>query len=785
MSTEYNLEQELPNNVDAERAILGAILLDSSGQAFEQTVGHLESDYFYLDSHRRIFLRCSELVACGKPIDYVTLTEQLGMHGEIEAVGGVIYVTSLTDSLPRVKNISQYIRIVRDKALLRGLIRQSNGNIAAAYEQEETAQTIIARALDGILGLQTGCTEEPSHVSDFGDQVIADLERCWDKPETIQRYSLGIDEITKRTGGLMAEEYAVVMGRTGDGKCLAKGTMVLMFDGSLRRVEDIRVGDLVMGPDSKPRSVSDLNSGISELFDVVPVKGESYRVNGKHILSLRKVGTNQAINITVHDWLKSSGRFKHTHKGYRVAVDFPERTVPVEPYYLGLWIGDGSTAKPCEISKPDHEIISYLRDYAFRLGLKLHTGPCEDGGCPSHSISTGQRGGVNNELLDRMRTIGFDSGKNAKVKTIPELYVVNSRDVRLKLLAGLLDSDGYLQPHGYFEITQQNHSIALQILFLARSLGFCATITPKKWKCQTGATGIASRVNITGDVSLIPTKVVRKQAKPRQQIKNVLHTGIKIESVGVGEYYGFELSGDGLFILGDFTVTHNTGWASQLSLENALAGRPVLFHTLELSKEILFLRMICQVAKVSNKVIIKKLEQPLRAERERIKLAKKIITEAPIFIDDTAPVNIGQLVAKSRQWKRRHCQDKEGLIVTDYIQKIPSKYKEMRDKMTEISEGHRKLAKEEKTRVIALSQMARPDRRNANQRPTKFDAKESGSIENDAHFVFSVYRPVDDHGFPTGADELLACKSRDGETWSEAVEYQGHVYTFVPRQSAP
>jgi replicative DNA helicase len=446
MSTEYNLEQELPNNVDAERAILGAILLDSSGQAFEQTVGHLESDYFYLDSHRRIFLRCSELVACGKPIDYVTLTEQLGMHGEIEAVGGVIYVTSLTDSLPRVKNISQYVRIVRDKALLRGLIRQSNGNIAAAYEQEETAQTIIARALDGILGLQTGCTEEPSHVSDFGDQVIADLERCWDKPETIQRYSLGIDEITKRTGGLMAEEYAVIQGRTGDGK---------------------------------------------------------------------------------------------------------------------------------------------------------------------------------------------------------------------------------------------------------------------------------------------------------------------------------------------------SGWSSQIALENALVGRPVLFNTLELSKEILFLRMICQIAKVSNRVVIKKIEQPLRTERERIKLAKKVITEAPIFIDDTTPSNIGQLVAKARQWKRRHCQEKDGLVITDYIQKVPSRFKENRDKVTEVSEGFRRLAKEEKTRVIAVSQTGRPDRKNANQRLTKFDAKESGSIENDAHFVLSVYRPVDDHGFPTGADEILACKSRDGETWSEAVEYQGHVYTFVPRQSAP
>ena len=119
-TTDYSLDRALPASADAERAILGAILLDN--QAYHQAAEFLLAEDFSLDSHRRIYLRMMELSDTGRAIDFVTLTEQLGQHNEIEAVGGVAYVTSLTDGLPRVKNIEQYVKIVKDKALLRGLI---------------------------------------------------------------------------------------------------------------------------------------------------------------------------------------------------------------------------------------------------------------------------------------------------------------------------------------------------------------------------------------------------------------------------------------------------------------------------------------------------------------------------------------------------------------------------------------------------------------------------------------------------------------------------------------
>lgn len=382
----------------------------------------------------------SELAERGEPIDYNTLTVELGKHREIESVGGAQYICNLTDGLPRVKNIGQYVKIVNDKALLRKLIHSCNANSSAAYDQGESAQSLISRAVEDILSLQAGNTDEPKRISDFSGEVSAELIRNWQDPNSIERYTMGVEGLTYKTGGMLKEEYGVIMGRTGDGK---------------------------------------------------------------------------------------------------------------------------------------------------------------------------------------------------------------------------------------------------------------------------------------------------------------------------------------------------TGFALQIALENGLRGKPVLFFPLELSKEVMLKRAYCQLSKVSNRVVVKHTQEPLPSEIEKIAFAKKVLDDSPIFFDDSRRLTISQLVAKARQWNRRYGV---GLVIVDYMQKVEAKYKDMMSKMTAVSEALRTLAKDEHIRVLGLSQMGRPEGKNMNARPTKFDPKESGSIENDVDLLISAYRPVDDHKMPTGADELIIVKHRDGESAIEPVLYRGEIYTFVPRQ---
>lgn len=211
-------ERLMPGSPEAERAILGAILLDNS--AYDQAAHLLEPGDFFLDSHRRIFLRMMELASdATRAIDFVTLTERLGQNKEVEAVGGVTYVTSLTDGLPRVKNIGQYVRIVKDKATLRKLIHVSNGAVSAAFDNELSANSILGTLHDQVLTLQGNSRKgDAAKVSEFSDETWKQLLARRDAEHRLVGMSTGLDSLDYRTTGIRRGEFWTIGGRTGDGK---------------------------------------------------------------------------------------------------------------------------------------------------------------------------------------------------------------------------------------------------------------------------------------------------------------------------------------------------------------------------------------------------------------------------------------------------------------------------------------------------------------------------------------------------------------------------------------
>ncbi|HZQ67073.1 MAG TPA: replicative DNA helicase [Terriglobales bacterium] len=145
------MTHSLPANVEAERAILGAILLDNL--AFNEAAEHLQAEDFSLDSHRRIYTRMVELMDSSRPIDLITLIEELDRHKELQAIGDVGYISGLIDGVPDRPSIEHYIKIVRDKSLLRGLIHTANTAIARASDQTDLAEDILNDTEAAILGL--------------------------------------------------------------------------------------------------------------------------------------------------------------------------------------------------------------------------------------------------------------------------------------------------------------------------------------------------------------------------------------------------------------------------------------------------------------------------------------------------------------------------------------------------------------------------------------------------------------------------------------------------------
>lgn len=362
---------------------------------------------------------------------------------------------------------------------------------------------------------------------------------------------------------------------TGAGKCLGLGTPVLRFDGAVVPVEDVRVGDLLMGPDSQPRRVLSTCRGHSSLYRIVPARGTPWVCNDVHVLTLVHTETGAIVDIDLPTYLAESKWFRHLYKQFAPGggIDFaPAEPLPLDPYFLGVWYGDGTKRLAgVDISKPDHEIFAACEDVAAQFGLRIRT-DYGSTGCPTHHIVGPRTGGGPNPLLDLLRTI-YGNGAS-----FPRQYLTASRRDRLEFLAGVLDTDGYMHRSG-FEIVQKQRGFADGVAFLARSLGMRAIIAEKVVNGDS-----YWRVTISGDCSVIPTRIPRKQAPPRRQIKCATRTGFHVEAIGNGEYAGFELDSDGRFLLGDFTVTHNTVVAAAIIRQALDKGQRVLFlaHRTEL-----------------------------------------------------------------------------------------------------------------------------------------------------------------------------------------------------------
>ena len=347
-------------------------------------------------------------------------------------------------------------------------------------------------------------------------------------------------------GGFLADEC-------GLGKCLDPNTKVLLWKGDYKLAQDIIIGDLLVGDDSYPRKVLSTCSGTDMMYEVQQTNGENYTVNEPHILSLKvsqhknwswyekkqqyilewfdmeehlcmkacfgqsfgtkeeafkkmqeymdKIPDDDIVDITVKDYLKLNKSTQSLLKGFKVGVNYSEQKIDIDPYIMGAWLG-------------------YV----------------------------GSRGHIDDECLSY-----FQSEIGCVGVHIPIEYIHNSRHVRLSVLAGLLDTDGYLtHDKCCYEIIQKVEQLSLDIAYLARSLGFFVSHKKVQKSCRY----IYFKCVLSGDgLHEIPVLNPHKKANMRKISNNSI---ITIKKVGYGKYCGFTIDGNRRFLLRDFTVTHNT-----------------------------------------------------------------------------------------------------------------------------------------------------------------------------------------------------------------------------------
>ena len=410
---------------------------------------------------------------------------------------------------------------------------------------------------------------------------------------------------------IMPDATILCLGKRRSGKCIARGTKVLMYDGTIKNVEDIRVGEQVMGDDSTPRNVLETHSGTDTMYKVENKRGESYTVNSHHILSLKWSGKkiilerldkmsfqvryfdknkiklihkdfsyrdrdkelvfaeakryydnivdDLYVDIPIKEYLGLSKKYQENLLGYQAsALTFPEQTtsLPIDPYMIGYWLGDG-TMREAVITCQDSTVLHYFAQNLPQIGCYLNYRKSNKFHYGINGIKQPGCKNMTNYFLNTIRDLCL-----TKEKHIPHIYKCNTREARLRLLAGFIDADGHLGNRNDFEIKIKHEKLLDDIIYLCRSLGF----TTYKHVKQTSWThngvkkfGKAFRININGQgIHEIPTLIKRKQAQPRKERVDALVSRIKVTELPEDRYVGIELDGNNRYVLGNFIVTHNS-----------------------------------------------------------------------------------------------------------------------------------------------------------------------------------------------------------------------------------
>ena len=207
----------LPHNLEAERSVLGAILLHND--AFNLAAEVIDSQDFFRDAHRRIFDKMVKLVERGDAIDLVTLKEELGRAGELDEIGGPAYITALVDGVPRSTNVEHYARIIKEKATLRSLIYSANKILTTAYEGAEEADIILDQAEHAIFAIADDKVRDGFvSLRDLAQASLETIEKLHAHKELITGVPTGFTDLDEMTSGLQPADLIIIAARPSMGK---------------------------------------------------------------------------------------------------------------------------------------------------------------------------------------------------------------------------------------------------------------------------------------------------------------------------------------------------------------------------------------------------------------------------------------------------------------------------------------------------------------------------------------------------------------------------------------
>ena len=831
-------ERTPPQDIPAEQSVLGGMLL--SKDAIADVVEVVRATDFYRPAHQTIFDVVVDLYGKGEPADPITVSAELTRRGEIGRVGGAPYLHTLLSSVPTAANASFYARIVAEQAILRRLVEAGTRIVQLGYGAAGSGgvDDVVDRAQQSIYDVtERRSSEDYTILEELMQPTMDELEAIGSRGGSMSGVPTGFADLDALTNGLHPGQFVVIAGRPGLGKALALDTPLPTPTG-WTTMGQVAVGDLLLGADGCPTQVVGATEvltgrpcfevGFSDGTRVVADAHHQWlthtRASRRSATGVPLVRTTAELAATVR--CDTADRRANHSVACAAPLQLPEADLPLAPYALGVWLGDGHTAG-ARCTTADPEIVVHLeaeglvvRPQAGELlyGLSLPVSIVPDRACVVC-------GAAFTPQTSQVRTCGRSCGGRAKVVSIPvpaptcpdcggpssglarcaacfhdhdhgpvhallrgpgvlgdnhvpASYLRASEAQRRALLAGLMDTDGTVAPTGSLQFAVTSERLARDVHELVLSLGHRCSIATKRVEGRSEASSTCFTVTWTTDERVF--RLERKHLAHKDRSRSTLaRTRLRwitsVAQVASVPVRCVEVDNtDHLYLATRSMIpTHNSTMGLDIARSATVKhGMPTAIFSLEMSKNEITMRLLSAEARVP----LHHMRAGTMTDDDWGRLARRMgeVAEAPLYIDDSPNLTMMEIRAKARRLRQRNGLQ---LIVIDYLQLMSGnkKSESRQQEVSELSRSLKLLAKELEIPVIAMSQLNRGAEQRTDKKPQIADLRESGCLPASTKVLRA------DTGSEVTLGELFQTGATDVPVWSldDSLRYVRRHLTHV------
>jgi replicative DNA helicase len=748
-----DFERTPPHDIAAEQCVLGGMML--SKDAISDVLEVIKPSDHYRPAHQIVHETILDLYSRGEPADAVTVAAELTKKGDIGKVGGAPYLHTLIASVPTAANAGYYARIVRERAILRRLVEVGTRIVQLGYAGDGDADELVDRAQAEVYGVtERRVSDDYLPLSEIMPEALVEIEAIGSRGGTMTGVPTGFADLDALTNGLHPGQMIVIAARPALGKALALDTPLATPTG-WTTMGEVTVRDELLGADGRPVTVvaaTDVMNG-RPCYEVEFSDGEIIVADGQHqwltwTRAARRYdaqtrGCQREYANPVPPAIVTTEQIAATLRcptvdarpNHAVALaaplQLPEADLPIPPYALGCWLGDGDSASP-RITASEPELVMHIE----ASGLWL------------------DHGTVQAEL----RKLGLLGNKH-----IPLAYLRASESQRRDLLAGILDTNGTVGNTGSAQLGVTNRELACGVRELVQSLGYRCSMRTKQVKGSRPDTSVFYLINFTTTDNVF--RLSRKRAALKERLRhNPQRTrwryitavrpvpSVPVRCVQVD-------SADQLYLAGrNMIPTHNSTLALDLARAASIKhGLTSVLFSLEMSRNEITMRLLSAEARVA----LHSMRTGQMSDDDWTRLARRMseVAHAPMFIDDSPNMSMMEIRAKCRRLKQQHDLR---LVIIDYLQLMtsPKRVENRQQEVSELSRSLKLLAKELNVPVIAVAQLNRGPEQRTDKRPMLSDLRESGCLTAETRILRA------DTGAEVRLGDLVQSGQRDVPVWS-------------------